>query len=92
MALNLQGTYCLYDHWIIGLTDVSRSASAWNSLVEGDEQPDWPNSQSSMECCHACATYFLGFVKNTTAYHLGRYSLQLLLLKSSMANLFIINH
>ena len=26
----------------------------WSSLVEGDEQMDWPKSQTSMECCHAC--------------------------------------
>ena len=28
----------------------------WNSLVEVDEQLDWPNSQTLMELCHACAT------------------------------------
>ena len=37
-----------------------------------------------MVCCHACAAYFFEFVINTTAYHFGRYSLHLLLLKSSM--------
>ena len=26
----------------------------WSSLVEGDEQLDRPNSQTTMECCHAC--------------------------------------
>ena len=25
----------------------------WSSLVEGDEQLDWPNSQKTMELCHA---------------------------------------
>ena len=25
----------------------------WSCLVEGDEQLDWPNSQTSMELCHA---------------------------------------
>ena len=24
-------------------------------VVEGDEQPDWFNSQTWMECCHASA-------------------------------------
>ena len=33
-------------------------AHAWSSLVEGHEQPDRPNSQTYMECCHACAAYF----------------------------------
>ena len=42
------------------------------------------NSQACMECCHACASYFLGVCQNTTPYHLGRYSHHLLhLLKSS---------
>ena len=27
----------------------------WSSLVEGDEQPDQPNSQTHTECCRACA-------------------------------------
>ena len=27
---------------------------AWSSLVEGDEQLDRPNSQTTMELCHAC--------------------------------------
>ena len=26
----------------------------WSSLVEGDEQVDRPNSQTTMESCHAC--------------------------------------
>ena len=30
--------------------------SPWSSLVEVDEQLDWPNSQSTMEFCHACVT------------------------------------
>ena len=46
------------------------------SLVVGDEQTDQPKSLTSLECCHACAAYFLwGVIMNTTAYHLGRYSL-----------------
>ena len=61
------------------------TAETWSSLVEGDEQADRPQSQTSMECCRACvAAYFWGVVINTTAYHLGRYSIHLLLLKSSM--------
>ena len=65
------------------------SQKAWRPLVEGDEQPDWPNSQTSMKWCHPCAAYFLGVCQNTTAYHLGRYSLHLLLLKSSMAKVIV---
>ena len=38
------------DHW-------SRS---WSSSVEGDEQMDWPKSQISMKCCHACDAEFVG--------------------------------
>ena len=59
---------------------------AWSSLVERDEQVDQHNSQTWMVYCHAClAVYFFRFVKNTTAYHLGRYRHHLLfLLKSSM--------
>ena len=26
----------------------------WSSLAEGDEQLDWPNSQTTLELCHAC--------------------------------------
>ena len=29
---------------------------ALSSLIEGDEQLDWPNSQTTMEFCHACVT------------------------------------
>ena len=42
----------------------------YKSLGEGNEQQDQPNSQTSMQRFHACASYFL--VKNTTAYHFGR--------------------
>ena len=31
----------------------------WSSLVEGDEQADWPNSQTCMESCHASAAKFI---------------------------------
>ena len=41
-----------------------------------------------MECCHASTEFFFGggAVSITTAYLLGRYSLHLLLLKSSMVH------
>ena len=29
----------------------------WSSLVEGDEQLDRPNSQTTMEFCHSCAAW-----------------------------------
>ena len=31
-----------------------KSALAWSSIEEGDEQLDQPNSQTTMELCHAC--------------------------------------
>ena len=61
-----------------------KSCLPWSSLVEADEQLDRSNSQTWMEWCHACAAYFFRFAINATAYHLGRYSIHLLLLKSSM--------
>ena len=45
---------------------------------------DRPNSQTTMKLCHACVAFFR-FNINTTAFCLGRSSLNLLLLKSSMA-------
>ena len=30
----------------------SRTVYPWSSLVEGDEQLDWPNSQPTMELCY----------------------------------------
>ena len=35
------------------LLDLSYCVS---SLLEGDEQLDWPNSQTTMECCHTGVT------------------------------------
>ena len=32
----------------------------WSSLVEGDEQKGAAQSQTYIECCHACAAYFFG--------------------------------
>ena len=32
----------------------------WSSLVEGDEQLDWPNSQTTVELFHASVAYFFG--------------------------------
>ena len=55
------------------------SALAWSSLVERDEQLDRTNSQACMESCMHVLHVFL------PAHHLGRYSLNLPLLKSSMA-------
>ena len=59
------------------------AADSWRSWVEGDEQPDRPNSQTCMEWCHAWAVLYFGLFINTTAYHLVRYSLHLLLLLKS---------
>ena len=48
-------------------------------LLKGDEQLDRPNSQAAcMDWCKICCTFFR-FVINTTANHLARYSLHLLL-------------
>ena len=55
------------------------------SLVEGDEQPDQPNSQTCMKCCClACAEEFLGFIINTIAYFWANININVLLLKSSI--------
>ena len=32
------------------------NVGSWGSLVEGDEQLDWPNSQTTMELWHACVS------------------------------------
>ena len=58
-----------------------------DSLIEGDEQLDWHNSQTTMELCHAFVALFFVFNMNTTAFCLGWCSLHLLLLKSSMLSL-----
>ena len=77
-VLNRFGTRCV----------LLESVSSWSSLVEGDEQLDRANSQTTLELCHACITYFFGFNINTTAFCLGWSSLHLLLLlKSSMVSL-----
>ena len=34
--------------------ECERKFLAWSSLVEGDEQLDWPNHQTTLELCHAC--------------------------------------
>ena len=54
----------------------------WSSLGEGDEQLDRPNSQTTLELCHACVVFMLN-LKNFD-FCLGQSSLHLLLLKSSM--------
>ena len=74
----------IYSYAIRLLSYNNYIVKSWSSLVEGDEQLDRPNSQTCMECCHACAVSFLGFAINTTAYHLCQFNLHLLLPKSSM--------
>ena len=49
-----------------------------SSLVEGNEQTDWPNSQHEWNVDMHVQQFFIFFI-NTTAYHLGRYRLHLLL-------------
>ena len=58
-------------------------AHPWSSLV-GDEQLDRPNSKPFNYAVHVLHKHF-GFNINTTAFCLGRYSLHLLQLNSSMA-------
>ena len=36
-------------------------ANPWSSLVEGDEQLDRPNSQTTMKLCHECVALFLAW-------------------------------
>ena len=31
----------------------------WSSLAEGDEQLDWPKSQTIIELYHVCVAYFV---------------------------------
>ena len=58
----------------------------WSSLEEGNELLDRPNMyEIAMHVLHN----FWEFVKNTLIYNLGRYSLHLLLLKSSMGQIII---
>ena len=56
----------------------------WSSLVEGDEQLDRPNSQTILNYAMHVLHKIFGFNINTTAFCLGRSSIHLLLLKSSM--------
>ena len=77
LTLSLSLSHVAYLSWL---------AKPWNSLVE-DVQQDLPNSQTCMECCHACAAYYFWFDINTTAYHFSQYSLHILLLNSCEANL-----
>ena len=44
---------CLKQWWHNYNCSVSETGKSWSCLVEGDEQLDWPNSQTSMELCHA---------------------------------------
>ena len=65
---------------VVGFFKMFILPKLWRSLAERDDQPDWPNSQTCMDLQHN----FLEFDINTIAYHLGRYSLHLLLPKSSI--------
>ena len=58
-------------------------AFPWSSLVEGDEQTEnSPNVKQEWNVAiHVLQIFLGGGVINTTAYHLGLYSLHLLLLK-----------
>ena len=60
-------------------------AHPWKSLVEEDEQTDQPKSKQMWNVAMHVLHNFGFFDINATAFHLGRYNLQLLLLKSSMA-------
>ena len=91
---NLSNQTLLFQHSIFSqkiVYDINSRArvlivEAWSSLVEGDEQLDQPNSQTTMELCNACVEEFFGLNINTTAFCLGRSSLYLLLQKSSMVS------
>ena len=61
------------------------SSYPWSSLVEGYEQLDRPNRQTIMEYAMHVLHKLFGFNINPEAFCLGRYSLHLLLLKSSMS-------
>ena len=63
-----------------------------DSLVEGDEQLDRPNIRACIELCQTSAAYFFQLVVQTTAYHLCRYSLHLLLRKTSGDYLLFLHH
>ena len=64
------------DYALLPTLAIAFLATAWSSLVVGDEQLDRSNSQACMERCHACVLYNFGwFDANTKAYHLTRYSL-----------------
>ena len=67
----------------INNTSSNTSVRPWSFLVEGDEQLDRPNSQTTWNYAMHQLHNFLGFNTNTTALILGRSSLHLLL-KSSM--------
>ena len=75
---------------ILLFTYLLQAIQQWSSLVEGDEQLDRPNSQTTTELCHACVLHnFFSFNIITTSFCLGRSSLHHLLLKSSMAELLL---
>ena len=61
-----------------------------SSLVEGDAQLDWPNRQTCMECCHACAAYFFGGCQKHNSLPLGPIQPSSPLLKSYIDVLVLI--
>ena len=71
------------------LYGADESTKQWSSLVEGDEQPDRSNMKICLDCCHASAAKFiLGSSQIQLLTALGRYGLHLLLLKSSIIEVF----
>ena len=44
----------------------------WSSLVEGDEQLDQPNSQTTLELCHECVALFFWVEHKHNSFLLGR--------------------
>ena len=44
---------------------------SWSSLVEGDKQQDWPNSQACMEWYHLSTAYFVSICHKHNSLPLG---------------------
>ena len=58
--------------------------TSWSFLEEGDERPDQPNSQTSMECCHACAESFFSILETQQLTTWADTAVYLHLLESSL--------
>ena len=85
----LWAAFCSTCHqWLICCEE--STVHSWSSLVEVNEWPDWANSQTWTECCHACAEKYFLCALNRTAYHWANTRLKLLLLESSMFYLFFV--